>query len=73
MLRDRIAELAAEPDTETTGRPDRGRQQALVHGYLDLDRRRIVEAIPAAREQYGLYVEQVARWLLDRQKVSGGT
>jgi uncharacterized protein YutE (UPF0331/DUF86 family) len=45
----------------------------LVHGYLDLDRRRIVEAIPAAREQYGLYVEQVARWLLDRQKVSGGT
>jgi uncharacterized protein YutE (UPF0331/DUF86 family) len=53
-------------------RPSAGMRNILVHGYIDIDRRRVVEAIPAAIEQYGLYVEQVARWLLDRQKVSGG-
>lgn len=45
----------------------------LVHDYGDVDLERLASAIPLAIEQYGRYVREAARWLVERQKVSGGT
>ena len=53
--------------------PSVSMRNALVHEYMDIDLNRVAAAVPMAIEQYGRYVEQVARWLLDRQNVSGGT
>ncbi|MDN5746950.1 MAG: DUF86 domain-containing protein [Pseudonocardia sp.] len=46
--------------------PSTGMRNVLVHAYLDLDVDRFVSSVPPAREQFAEYVEQVARWLLDR-------
>jgi uncharacterized protein YutE (UPF0331/DUF86 family) len=54
-------------------RPSAGLRNILVHEYTTIDYQRVVDAIPAAIEKYGRYVEQVARWLLERQKASGTT
>lgn len=51
--------------------PSTGMRNVLIHAYMDLDIDRFIEAIPIAIEQYGRYVEQVARWLLEHQKASG--
>jgi len=53
--------------------PSASMRNILIHEYLDIDFDRVAAAVPVAIEQYGRYVEQVARWLLERQKVSGGT
>lgn len=45
----------------------------LVHDYGDVDLERLASAIPLAIEQYGRYVREAAKWLVERQKVSGGT
>jgi len=52
--------------------PSAGMRNALIHDYLDIDVEKVASAVPMAIEQYGRYVEEVARWLLERQKVSGG-
>jgi uncharacterized protein YutE (UPF0331/DUF86 family) len=52
--------------------PSAGLRNVIIHEYIKIDYQRVADAIPMAIEQYGRYVEQVARWLLDRQKVSGG-
>jgi uncharacterized protein YutE (UPF0331/DUF86 family) len=44
----------------------------LIHEYLDIDLAKVANAIPMAIEQYTHYVEQVAHWPLEHQKVSGG-
>lgn len=41
-------------------------RNVIVHAYLDLDVERLMDAVPTAAEQYGRYVEQVARWLQER-------
>lgn len=46
--------------------PSAGLRNVLVHAYIDLDVSRLVAAVPLAREQYGEYVRQVARWLTER-------
>jgi hypothetical protein len=40
----------------------------LIHAYMDLDIDKFLEAIPMALDQYRQYIDQVARWLLDRQR-----
>lgn len=47
--------------------PSVGMRNVIVHAYVDLDVGRMMDAIPLAAEQYGRYVEQVARWLRERQ------
>lgn len=47
--------------------PSVGMRNVIVHAYLDLDVERMFDAVPTGAEQYGRYVEQVARWLQDRQ------
>jgi len=54
-------------------RPSAGLRNILVHEYTKIDYQRVVDSVPAAIREYGRYVEQAARWLLERQKVSGGT
>jgi uncharacterized protein YutE (UPF0331/DUF86 family) len=51
--------------------PSTGMRNVLIHAYIDLDIDKFLGAIPMVIEQYGRYVEQVARWLLERQKTSG--
>jgi uncharacterized protein YutE (UPF0331/DUF86 family) len=46
--------------------PSTGLRNVLIHAYMDLDIDKFLEAIPMAIGQYGQYIEQVARWLLDR-------
>jgi uncharacterized protein YutE (UPF0331/DUF86 family) len=46
--------------------PSTGLRNVLTHAYLDLDMELLVAAVPMAREQYGEYVRQVARWLRDQ-------
>jgi uncharacterized protein YutE (UPF0331/DUF86 family) len=48
--------------------PSTGMRNILIHAYADLDIDKFLAAIPMAIEQYGRYIEQVARWLLERQK-----
>ena len=50
--------------------PSIGLRNVLIHGYMDLDIDRLIQAISIALDQYGQYVEQVARWLLQRQRES---
>lgn len=40
-----------------------GLRNVLVHAYVELDVAVLLEAVPLAREQYGTYVTQVARWV----------
>lgn len=62
-----LAEAGAiEPDLARRLAPSTGMRNVLVHAYLDLDVDRFVSSVPPARVQFGEYVEQVARWLLDR-------
>ena len=46
--------------------PSAGLRNAIVHTYLDIDLRRVAEAIPTALRDYGAYVKAVAAWLRDR-------
>jgi uncharacterized protein YutE (UPF0331/DUF86 family) len=46
--------------------PSAGLRNVLVHAYVDLDLALLVAAVPLARDQYGEYVRQVARWVADR-------
>lgn len=46
--------------------PSVGLRNILVHAYVDLDVERMMAAVPLAAEQYGCYVEQVARWLREQ-------
>lgn len=64
---------AIDKDLARTLEPSARMRNILVLQYLVVDQEKVADAIPAAIEQYGRYVEQVARWLLERQKVSGGT
>jgi uncharacterized protein YutE (UPF0331/DUF86 family) len=48
-----------------------GLRNVLVHAYLNLDRDILVAAVPQAREQYGAYVRQVARWLQSQDDDAG--
>lgn len=52
-------------------RPSAGMRNVLVHDYLDVDHGKVSAAIPLALDQYGQYVKQVARWLLDNGAGSG--
>ncbi|MGH3672068.1 MAG: type VII toxin-antitoxin system HepT family RNase toxin [Pseudonocardiaceae bacterium] len=46
-------------------RPSAGMRNVLVHDYLEVDHGRIAAAIPIAVEQYGQYLQDVARWVRD--------
>jgi uncharacterized protein YutE (UPF0331/DUF86 family) len=65
----RLASRAGLIDKDLADRlaPSTGMRNVLIHAYMDLDIDKFLDAIPMTIEQYGRYVEQVARWLLDRQ------
>lgn len=46
--------------------PSAGLRNVVVHEYLDTDLALLAEAVPAAVRDYGAYVEQVARWLVEQ-------
>lgn len=48
-------------------RPSTGLRNVLVHNYIDTDESVVVQAVSMAIDQYGRYVEQAARWLLEHQ------
>ncbi|MCA1702736.1 MAG: DUF86 domain-containing protein [Actinobacteria bacterium] len=54
-----------EWDLATALRPSAGMRNVLVHDYLEVDHGKVSAAIPIALEQYGQYVQHVARWLRD--------
>jgi uncharacterized protein YutE (UPF0331/DUF86 family) len=66
----RLASRAGLIDKDLADRlaPSTGMRNVLIHAYMDLDIDKFLQAIPMAIEQYGRYVEQVARWLLNRQE-----
>lgn len=51
--------------TETL-KPSVGMRNVLVHEYVAADITLVAQAVPFAREWYGEYVRQVARWLADQ-------
>lgn len=55
-----------DADLATAIAPSVGLRNVIVHAYVDLDVGRMTAAVPAAVEQYGRYVEQVARWVRAR-------
>jgi uncharacterized protein YutE (UPF0331/DUF86 family) len=52
--------------------PSTGLRNVLIHAYMDLDIDKFLETIPMAIDQYGQYIEQVARWLLERENQARG-
>lgn len=48
--------------------PSAGLRNVLIHAYVDLDLDRFVSSVPLARSEFPRYVQQVARWLLDREE-----
>lgn len=44
-------------------RPSIGLRNVVVHEYLDVDHAVVAAALPAARRDYGRYVQGVATWL----------
>lgn len=43
-----------------------GLRNVLIHACVELDLEIPAASVPAARDQYGDYVRQVARWLRER-------
>lgn len=52
-------------------RPSAGLRNVLVHNYVDIDESIVVQAVPLAIDQYGAYVKQAARWLVEHRDDGG--
>lgn len=73
----RSFELAAEVgliDAELASElaPSVGLRKLLTHEYGNIDPAKVAAAVPLAREQYGRYVRQVARFLKRRRQDDRG-
>ncbi|MBW3665322.1 MAG: DUF86 domain-containing protein [Actinobacteria bacterium] len=61
-----LARLGAiEPELASALRSSVGLRNILTHEYGRIDLTKVAAAVPAAREQYGSYVEQVAAFLAE--------
>lgn len=58
---------ALEPELVSRLQASVGLRNVLTHEYVDIDLAIVAGAVASARQDYGQYGEQLARWIAGRQ------